>query len=142
GRAGLFWVTSESPWSPCGDVRKSEPKRYARDHRSQTRSGYHRQWTGFMEAFTQTSLLDVCWTSMPSGQLDTVAESALRGWWPFERQRVAPLVDAFIPRPTTEWLDAILSHRAHRHPWYDALALEVTPAEFAAFMLENRRFPA
>jgi hypothetical protein len=79
---------------------------------------------------------------MPSGQLDTVGESALRGWWAFERQRVDPYVDALESRPTTEWTDAILNHRAHRHPWYDALALDVTVEEFATFMLENRRFPA
>jgi hypothetical protein len=45
-------------------------------------------------------------------------------------------------RPAAEWTEAILEHRAHRHPWYDALATEVTLGEFATFMLENRRFPA
>src|SRR5262245_13272504 len=94
-----------------------------------------------MEAFTQTDLLDLCWKNMESGQLDTVGETALRGWWKLERERVDPLVKALMFRSATEWTEAILEHRAHRHPWYDALATEVTLEEFATFMLENRRFP-
>jgi len=78
---------------------------------------------------------------MQSGQLDSVGETALRAWWKHE-VRVNPLVEALMSRPATQWTEAILEHRAHRHPWYDALATEVTLEEFAAFMLENRRFPA
>jgi hypothetical protein len=40
-----------------------------------------------------------------------------------------------------DWISMILAHRAHRHPWYDLLANEVTLQEFATFMLENRSFP-
>jgi len=95
-----------------------------------------------MQAFTPSALLDLCWNNMESGQLDTVGETALRGWWKLARARVDPLVKALVSRPATEWTEAILEHRAHRHPWYDALATEVTLEEFATFMLENRRFPA
>src|SRR5262249_52453316 len=95
-----------------------------------------------MQAFTPSALLDLCWNNMESGQLDTVGETALRGWWKLARARVDPLVKALVSRPATEWTEAILEHRAHRHPWYDALAMEVTLEEFATFMLENRRFPA
>jgi len=94
-----------------------------------------------MAAFTQTALLDLCWNNMEAGQLDTAAETALRGWWKLERERADPLVESLMSRPATEWTEAILEHRAHRHPWYDALATEVTLEEFATFMLENSRFP-
>jgi hypothetical protein len=78
---------------------------------------------------------------MESGQLDTVDETALRDWWKLERARVDPLVGALMFLPATEWTEAILEHRAHRHSWYDVLATEVTLEQFATFMLENRRFP-
>src|SRR5215831_4668588 len=95
-----------------------------------------------MQAFTQSALLDFCWNKMDSGQLEIVGEMALRGWWNRHRARVDSLVGALMSRPATEWTEAILEHRAHRHPWYDALATEVTLEEFARFMLENGRFPA
>jgi hypothetical protein len=94
-----------------------------------------------METSTQPALLHLCWNNMESGQLDAVGETALRGWWKLERARVDPLVEALMSLPAAEWTEAILEHRAHRHPWYDALATEVTLEEFATFMLENRKFP-
>jgi hypothetical protein len=95
-----------------------------------------------MQVSTQPPLLDLCANNMDLGQLDPAVETALRGWWKLERGRANPLVEALVCRPATEWTEAILEHRAHRHPWYDALANEVTLEEFATFMLENRRFPA
>ena len=95
-----------------------------------------------MQALTQAALLDFCSNNMESGRLDTVGETALRSWWKLQRERADALVEALVARPATEWTEAILEHRAHRHPWYDALAKEVTLEEFATFMLENRRFPA
>src|SRR5215813_13604664 len=94
-----------------------------------------------MQAFTQSALLDFCCDKMQSGQLDLEGEMALQAWWNRQRKRVDPLVEELMSRPTSEWTEAILEHRAHRHPWYDALATEVTLEEFATFMLENRRFP-
>jgi hypothetical protein len=94
-----------------------------------------------MQPLTQAALLDLCWNNFESGQLDTIGETALRGWWKLERGRADPLVEALMSRRSTEWAEAILEHRAHRHPWYGALATEVTLEEFATFMLENRRFP-
>jgi hypothetical protein len=95
-----------------------------------------------MEAFTQAALLDLCWNNMESGQLGTAGETALRDWWKLQRARIDPLVEALMSRPEGEWAEAIVEHRAHRHPWYDVLATEVTLEEFATFMLENHRFPA
>jgi Iron-containing redox enzyme len=95
-----------------------------------------------MEPLTQTALLDSCLNNMESGQLDSVSGTGLREWWKLERERVDSFVEALMLRPAAEWTEAILEHRAHRHPWYDALATEVTLGEFATFMLENRRFPA
>src|SRR5262247_2844992 len=95
-----------------------------------------------MKAYTQTTLLDLCWNNMQLSQLDRAGERALQGWWKLERGRVDSLVEALMSRPATEWTEVILEHRAHRHPWYDALATEVTLEEFARFMLENGRFPA
>jgi len=95
-----------------------------------------------MRSFTRPALLDWCCNNMESGQLDTVGEAALRGWWKLEKKGADPLTEALVCRPATEWTDAILEHRAHRHPWYDSLAREVTLDEFARFMLENRKFPA
>ena len=95
-----------------------------------------------MESLTQTALLDLCSNNMESGHLDGVSGTTLRGWWNIERERAHPFVETLMSRPPFGWTEAILEHRAHRHPWYDALAAEVTLAEFAMFMLENRRFPA
>ena len=95
-----------------------------------------------MQPSTQTALLDLCANNMDSGQLPTAGETALQGWWKLESARAKPLVEELMSRPATEWTEAILEHRAHRHPWYDALAKEATLEEFAMFMLENRRFPA
>jgi len=95
-----------------------------------------------METLTQTAVLDLCSNNMESGQLDSVSGMALRVWWKLERERADSFLEALMLRPAAEWTEAILEHRAHRHPWYDALATEVTLPEFATFMLENRRFPA
>src|SRR5215813_2761645 len=95
-----------------------------------------------MQAFTEPALLDLCSSNIESGQIDRATAIALRGWWKLERERADPLVARLMSRPVTEWTAAILEHRAHRHPWYDALAKEVTLEEFATFMLENRRFPS
>jgi len=95
-----------------------------------------------MQAFSWPALLDLCYDRLTSGKLTRAGEVALRAWWKPEKERVHPDVEALMSRPTTEWTDAILEHRAHRHPWYGVLATEVTVEEFATFMLENRRFPA
>jgi len=95
-----------------------------------------------MEPLTQAALLDLCSNNMESGRLDPAYGTAPRGWWKVEIERVDSFVEGLMSRPASEWTEGILEHRAHRHPWYDALAADVTLAEFATFMLENRRFPA
>src|SRR5215510_10482765 len=95
-----------------------------------------------MQASTRLALLDLCCNSMQAGRLTSDGEAALRGWWNCQKERVNPLAEALVSRPVAEWIAVILEHRAHRHPWYDALAWEVTLEEFARFMLENHRFPA
>src|SRR5262245_45268013 len=95
-----------------------------------------------MQAFSGSALLDLCCDKLESGRVGTDGAAALQSWWMPEREAGSSLTDALVSRPTAEWTDAILEHRAHRHPWYDALARDVTVEEFARFMLENRRYPA
>jgi pyrroloquinoline quinone (PQQ) biosynthesis protein C len=94
-----------------------------------------------MDTLNPSDLLQVCVQCMDS-QLDEECERALRAWWHQERERSASLVEGILAQPASEWMDAILEHRAHRHPWYDELAERVSVQEYAAFLLENRAFPA
>ena len=95
-----------------------------------------------MQAFSWPALLDLCCDHLESGQLGPAGAAALRRWWSTEQEGATALAEALVSRPAAEWTGAILEHRAHRHPWYDALARDVTLGEFACFMLENRSFPA
>jgi Iron-containing redox enzyme len=67
---------------------------------------------------------------------------ALRRWWTGESERADYVTKYLIALPEAQWTQVILEHRAHLHPWYDVLANDATIEEFAAFMLENRWFPA
>lgn len=89
----------------------------------------------------EQKLLDACAHGMASGQIDEAGELALRRWWLPQRDRAQDLIAAFVACPVADWTARILAHRAHRHPWYELLANEVTLQEFATFMLENRSFP-
>jgi hypothetical protein len=95
-----------------------------------------------MQAFLRPALLDLCCDHLESGQLGPTGAAALRRWWSTEQESATALTEALVSQPTAEWTGAILEHRAHKHPWYDALARDVTLGEFACFMLENRSFPA
>ncbi|MGH8472671.1 MAG: iron-containing redox enzyme family protein [Gammaproteobacteria bacterium] len=94
-----------------------------------------------MESLADSDLLRACVERLRS-RLDAREESALRGWAEETVQRAAPLVSALLARRETEWERLMLTHRAHRHPWYDELAHRVSIQEFAAFLLENWAFPA
>jgi Iron-containing redox enzyme len=94
-----------------------------------------------METVTGPNLLDVCVRCLDSQMLDKASELALRSWWLPQRRRGEHLIGEIRECPVADWTRMILAHRAHRHPWYDLLANEITLQEFAAFMLENRSFP-
>jgi hypothetical protein len=89
----------------------------------------------------QGDLLQFCAQCMGS-QLDDQHERALSAWWYEERGRCAAFAEAILSLPDADWAHAILEHRAHRHAWYDELADRVSLQEYAAFLLENRAFPA
>ena len=88
-----------------------------------------------------TDLLENCQQSMRS-QLDVESRRALQAWWHGAREGSAALVETILAQPETDWMRAILAHRAHRHAWYDELADTVSVEEYAAFLLENWAFPA
>jgi len=75
-------------------------------------------------------------------QLAEPEQAALLGWWEGERRRSARLSRALFALPCLDAEQAILSHPAHHHRWYQQLASEVSIEEFAAFLLENQAFPA
>lgn len=89
----------------------------------------------------ESDLLQSCVQRLGS-RLDAHEEGQLEDWWKGTREEAAPLAGRFIARDSSEWTEVILKHRAHRHPWYEQLADEVSLEEFAAFLLENRAFPA
>jgi hypothetical protein len=86
-------------------------------------------------------LMHIC-VQGTEAQLDDKDERALEAWWHQERERSAPVAEAILARPDTEWERAIFEHPAHQHAWYDALAVEVSIEEYAAFLLENDAFPS
>ncbi len=94
-----------------------------------------------MESLADADLLRACVERMRS-RLDAREESALRSWAEETGQRAAPLVSVLLAGGETEWERLILTHRAHRHAWYEELAHRVSIREFAAFLLENWAFPA
>jgi Iron-containing redox enzyme len=94
-----------------------------------------------MTHLSHFDLLQVCSQRMAS-RLDEQYERALQAWWQEKRERSTPFIESLLARPDTDWMREILEHRAHRHAWYDELADRVSVQEYAAFLLENRNFPA
>jgi hypothetical protein len=86
-------------------------------------------------------LLQSCVQRLGS-RLDSREEDELEAWWKVKREEAALLAGRLIARDTSEWTEAILKHPAHRHPWYEELAHEVSLEAFAAFLLDNQGFPA
>lgn len=74
-------------------------------------------------------------------ELDARDVAALRSWNERSRRRWAPLAETLRGRNVEEWTDAVLAHRASRHPWYEELADRVSIREYATFLLENDAFP-
>lgn len=89
----------------------------------------------------EADLLQACAQRLGS-QLGEREEHALVHWWESTKGRAIGLSGALFRRPEADWAAMIREHRAHRHRWYDQLACEVSAQEFAAFLLENRAFPA
>ncbi len=94
-----------------------------------------------MLTFAETDLLKACEARLGS-QPDAEEERALRHWWDVQKERSRSLATALIGQDEGEWTGTIVEHRAHRHPWYDYLALRATVEEFATFILENSPLPA
>jgi hypothetical protein len=90
---------------------------------------------------TDSDLLEACVRRLGS-RLDAGDERRLQDWWTERREEAAPLTEKLLAKGEPEWTDEILAHRAHRHPWYEQIAREVSLASYAAFLLENRAFPA
>lgn len=89
----------------------------------------------------ESDLLQSCVQRLGS-RLDSREEGQLEDWWQGKREEAALLASRLIARDNSEWTEEILKHRAHRHPWYEQLAHEVSLEAFAAFLLENQAFPA
>jgi hypothetical protein len=93
------------------------------------------------ESMNESELLQSCVQRLGS-RLDSREECELEEWWHGTREEAALLAGSLTARDHCEWTEEILNHRAHRHPWYEQLAHEVSLEAFAAFLLENRAFPA
>jgi len=89
----------------------------------------------------ESDLLQSCVERLGS-RLAGREEGQLEEWWKGVREESAPLAGRLMARDESEWTEEILKHRAHRHPWYEQLAHEVSLEAFAEFLLENRSFPA
>lgn len=85
-------------------------------------------------------LLQRCVRQIKS-QLDDYDDRSLRLWWRFQTSRTAGLTASLLASADAEWPEMIAQHRAHRHPWYDQLAQEVSLEEFAAFLFETENSP-
>jgi len=89
----------------------------------------------------ESDLLQSCVERLGS-RLDRREEGQLEEWWKRVREESTLLAGRLMARDECEWTEEILKHRAHRHPWYEQLAHEVSLEAFAEFLLENRSFPA
>jgi len=89
----------------------------------------------------EPDLLQSCVQRLGS-RLDSRDKDRLEDWWKGKREESALLAGRLMAQGESGWTDEILKHRAHRHPWYEQLAHEVSLEAFAAFLLENRAFPA
>ena len=89
----------------------------------------------------ESDLLQACAERLGS-RLDRREEGQLQDWWEGKREQAGLFAGRLMARGESEWTEEILKHRAHRHPWYEQLAHEVSLESFAAFLLENQSFPA
>lgn len=89
----------------------------------------------------ESDLLQSCVQRLGS-RLDSREKDQLEDWWKGKREETALFAGGLMARGESEWTEEILKHRAHRHPWYEQLAHEVSLEAFAQFLLENRAFPA
>ena len=87
-------------------------------------------------------LLARCAEGLATGSIGEAEGVALDRWWSGQRQAADRLIARLLRLPAAEWTTEILAHRAHAHRWYVLLAGHVDLDGFAAFMLENRGFPA
>jgi hypothetical protein len=90
---------------------------------------------------SDSDLLQSCVQSLGS-RLAGREQSQLEDWWKGKREETAVAARRLMACRESEWTKEIQTHRAHRHPWYEQLAHEVSLETFAEFLLENRAFPA
>lgn len=94
---------------------------------------------------SQSLLLSVC-SKQLGASLDTKASAELKDWHTqFYLQQSTPENCGFFEElssvPAEQWEALIERHRAHKHPWYDYIAQEITIDEMASFLLENQYYP-
>src|SRR5882757_7656715 len=87
-------------------------------------------------------LLERCAEHLKNGVRDTADEGLLRQWNARIEPPVAALVSRLLAMPPHQWDAAIQSHAAHHHPWYDFVRDRIGADDMAAFLLENRYYPA
>lgn len=93
-----------------------------------------------MEMLTEHELLTNCVARLGT-QLNPAEQQLLCQWREKERGRWQALAATLLAQSEDDWEKIILEHRAHRHPWYEQLAHEVTLQEYARFFLENWALP-
>ena len=87
-------------------------------------------------------LLKRCAESLAVGPLGTEDLDLLEEWNSSVKCRSSLLTKRFLETPPPDWEGLITGHDAHRHAWYDLLSDELTIDEVAAFLLENKHYPA
>jgi hypothetical protein len=87
-------------------------------------------------------LLERCAEHLKNGIRDAADEGLLRQWNARIEPRVSALASRLLAMPPRQWDAAIQSHAAHHHPWYDFVRDRIGTDDMAAFLLENRYYPA
>jgi hypothetical protein len=94
------------------------------------------------EPMQAADLLRRCAENVDLEELGAEDLRLLEQWHIRIRQRSMPLSERFLATPLTDWDELITQHGAHRHSWYDFFSDEISIDEAAAFLLENKHYPA
>jgi Iron-containing redox enzyme len=87
-------------------------------------------------------LLKRCAEKLAVEQLGTADLDLLEQWNGRVRRHSSELTERFVAAPLADWEELIVQHDAHRHAWYDFFSHDITIDEAAAFLLENKNYPA
>ena len=94
------------------------------------------------QVIDSATLLRTCAKCMKGGTLlEEAPEEALRLWWEAEKARCAPLAGS-LASPDADWAEAIATHRAHRHAFYEELVTSGYVHDYAQLLLESWVLPA